>query len=264
LRAFAAPAGLIFCLALSVFWSAGSAAALDRHAKTKIAFAGDSLVDNYWAGVTRLVAQNPCLQDNLELGRFTRNGTGLSRGDRVYWPREMARIDNTYRPALTVISIGMNDRQYIVDAAGARTGWGSPDWNEKYSHELTEFLKNASAHNAIVLLIGLPVMRDTVSNEDATEKNRIFAEAVAKLGRPNLHYVEPWKLNASSPDTFASHAPDKSGKLVQIRQSDGLHFAAGGEDLLALYLLPKIIAALDQAGIPVNRCPSTRQTNAAH
>jgi hypothetical protein len=92
----------------------------------------------------------------------------------------------------------------------------------------------------------------------------LFAEAVAKLGLRNLHYVEPWKLNAASPDTFSSHAPDKNGKLVQIRQSDGLHFAAGGEDLLALYLLPKITAALDEAGMPVNQCPSTRQTNAVH
>jgi hypothetical protein len=73
--------------------------------KPRIAFAGDSIVDNYWSGITRFVETNSCLKDAVEFGRFAHNATGLTRGDRVYWPREIRRIgDSSCRryPATTV------------------------------------------------------------------------------------------------------------------------------------------------------------------
>src|SRR5271169_2045217 len=51
-------AGVTTCLALSP-----PAAALADGGKIKIAFAGDSIVDNYWAGITRIVDANSCLKD---------------------------------------------------------------------------------------------------------------------------------------------------------------------------------------------------------
>jgi len=247
-------AGVTTCLALSL-----PAAALADGAKIKIAFAGDSIVDNYWAGITRIVDANSCLKDVIELGRFARNGTGLTRGDRVYWRREIKRIDNLFKPTLSVVSIGLNDRQFIVDGSGARTAWGAPDWADKYRHEVNEFLTAATANKTIVLLIGMPVMRDSVDNADTAEKNTVFMAAVESLGVANLHYVEPWRLKDTSLDIFASYGPDRKGKLVQIRTSDGQHFTTAGEDVVASYLFPKIVMALNEAGINLDQCPS-RQT----
>jgi uncharacterized protein len=243
---------LLACLALAPL-SARPAAAAEPGSKIRIAFAGDSLADNYWAGVTRLVGANACLRNILELGRFARNSTGLSRGDRVYWPREIKRIGDTFKPRLFVLSIGLNDRQFIVDGNNARTAWGAPDWTDKYRRELDAFLKNA-ATNAAVLMVGLPKMRDAVDDADAGEKNRMFAEAVARLGLDNVAYVEPWTLK--TPDAFASYGPDKSGRLVQIRTPDGQHFATAGEDILAAYIFPKIVAALAAAGVRTDACPN--------
>ena len=231
--------------------------------KPKIAFAGDSIVDNYWAGITRYIEATSCLKGAVELGRFARNATGLTRGDRVYWPREIRRIGDRFMPTVFVLSIGLNDRQFIVDGNGARTGWGSPNWSDKYRQELEEFLKGAVAKKATVLLIGLPVMRNEVDNTDVNEKNGMFIEAVNKLADPHLHYVEPWKLKETSPDVFASYGADKNGKMVQIRTSDGQHFTTGGEDLVAAYLFPKIVAALDESGIRPEQCMS-KQTTTEH
>src|ERR1700724_2390406 len=72
-------------------WAAAAAGA-DTVSKIRIAFAGDSIDDNYWSGIERIVDGNPCLKNTVELGRFARNGTGLTRGDRVYWPREIRRL----------------------------------------------------------------------------------------------------------------------------------------------------------------------------
>jgi len=256
-------AGALLPLFSAPGMAAAGAAVADAPAKIRIAFAGDSIVDNYWAGVGRIIEGNPCLKDAVELGRFAKNGTGLTRGDRTYWPREIKRVDAAFRPTLSVLSIGLNDQQFIVDGSGARTAWGAPDWTDKYRHELDEFLKAAVETRAIVLLIGMPAMRDVKENIAISEKNALFAEAVAALGDANLRYVEPWRLHAEGPETFASYGPDKSGRLVQIRTTDGEHFTTAGEDLAASYLFPKIIEALDEAGRGLDRCLG-RQTKDQH
>src|SRR6202051_2420529 len=111
---------------LAVTTCRGAAAAVaEASSKIKIAFAGDSIVDNYWSGIGRIIDANQCLKNTVELGRFARNGTGLTRGDRVYWPREIRRIGDVFRPTLSVVSIGLNDRQFIVEGTGARTAWRS-------------------------------------------------------------------------------------------------------------------------------------------
>ena len=186
---------------------AAAAAGAEAAGKIRIAFAGDSIVDNYWSGIERIVDANPCLKNTVELGRFARNGTGLTRGDRVYWPREIRRIDDGFKPTLSVLSIGLNDRQFIVDGNGARTAWGAPDWTDKYRHEVLEFLKAAVATKAVVLMVGMPAMREAIDNADIDGKNAMFADAVAALGDPNLHYIEPWRLHASGTETFASYGP---------------------------------------------------------
>jgi hypothetical protein len=251
------------CLVLSLFLPlfstqcrAAAAAGGDATSKIRIAFAGDSIVDNYWSGIERIVDANACLKNSIELGRFARNGTGLTRGDRVYWPREIRRIDDAFHPTLSVVSIGLNDRQFIVDGTGARTAWGAPDWTDKYRHELDEFLKAAVATKAVVLMVGMPAMREAIDNTDIDGKNAMFAAAIKALGDPNLHYVEPWRLHADGAETFASYGPDKSGRLVQIRTPDGQHFTAAGEDLAAGYLFPKIVGALDAAGKNLDQCLS--------
>jgi uncharacterized protein len=248
---------LVLSLVLPLFSTpcrAAAAAGAEASGKIRIAFAGDSIVDNYWSGIERIVDGNPCLKNTIELGRFARNGTGLTRGDRVYWPREIRRIDDAFRPTLSVVSIGLNDRQFIVDGSGARTAWGAPDWTDKYRHELDEFLKAAVATKAVVLMVGMPAMREAIDNTDIDGKNALFAEAIAALGDPNLHYIEPWRLHAAGPETFASYGPDKSGRLVQIRTPDGQHFTVAGEDLAAGYLFPKIVEALDAAGKNLDQC----------
>jgi uncharacterized protein len=233
---------------------AAAAAVAEASSTIKIAFAGDSIVDNYWSGIGRIIDANPCLKNTVELGRFAKNGTGLSRGDRVYWPREIRRIDDVFKPTLSVVSIGLNDRQFIVDGNGARTAWGAPDWTDKYRHELDEFLKAAVATKAVVLMVGMPAMREEIDNADIAGKNAMFAAAIAALADPNLHYVEPWRLHAAGSEAFASYGPDKSGRLVQIRTPDGQHFTVAGEDMAADYLFPKIVEALNAAGKNLDQC----------
>lgn len=228
---------------------------------TKIAFAGDSIVDNYWEGVLRVISANACLKTSVELGRFARNGTGLTRGDKLFWPREVRRIGETFQPDLFVLSVGLNDRQSIVDGNGARTAWGAPNWTDRYRALVVEFLQGAASNKAGVLIVGLPIVRDSAENADLQGKNKLFAEAVATVGAAHVQYVEPWRLKQEGADAFASYGPDRNGRTVQIRTPDGEHFTVAGEDLVAAYLYPKIVAAFEQMGLRIDRaCAATEQS----
>jgi hypothetical protein len=214
----------------------------------RIAFAGDSIVDNYWEAIERVINAKACLKASVVLGRFAHNGTGLARGDKLYWPREVRRIGETFKPDLFVLSIGLNDQQNIVDGNGARTVWGAPNWADKYREQIVAFLTGAAASKAGVLLVGLPAVRDAKENADLLEKNQMFAAAITAVGAPHMQYVEPWRLKPGGPDAFASYGPDRSGRMVQIRTTDGEHFTVAGEDVVAGYLYPKIVTALAQMG----------------
>jgi hypothetical protein len=241
-------------LVLAILFLLLTPAARATDVKARIAFVGDSLAQNYWAGVSRLVAGDSCLKSNVDLGRFGKPATGLANSAYFNWLREIRRVSDTYHPTVTVITIGLNDRQGIIEPNGAAILRTAPNWPDKYRQQIREFLDGAVAAKGIVLFVGLPVMRDGYFNTDMAAKNAMYAEAVARLGAPNVRYLEPWKLNRSGAETYSLTAPDRSGKAVQIRTSDGVHFTSGGDDLLAQYLLPKIVAALADTGIMVDLC----------
>jgi hypothetical protein len=219
--------------------------------KVKIAFVGDSTGDGLWGGFTSLVPREACLKANMELGRFAKNSTGLTRPEKFNWVDELRRLGESFKPQLFVMSLGLNDRQSVVEH-GKVTLENSPDYPARYKERVTAALKSATAVNASLLWVGLPAMREAAADRDAREKNKLFAEAIAELADPRIEYVEPWKLNPSGEDKFSSFGPDGKGKMIQIRVSDGEHFTSAGDMLVAAYLLPKIIATLMKAGVKLS------------
>ncbi len=218
----------------------------EDEAKTRIAFVGDSTADGLWGGVTGLIPRQACLKE-FEFGRFAKNSTGLTRPDKFNWADEVKRIGESFTPQLFVMSLGLNDLQSVVER-GKVTLENSPDYPAKYKSRVTAVLKSATASGAALLWMGLPAMRDAASDRNAREKNGFFAEAIAELAVPTVEFVEPWKLSRSGEDKFASYGPDQSGKMIQIRSSDGLHFTPAGDLLVAAYLWPKIVAILVKGG----------------
>ncbi|MBV8565587.1 MAG: DUF459 domain-containing protein [Methylobacteriaceae bacterium] len=224
-------------------------------AEIRIAFVGDSMSDGIWGGLVRMTSTDPCLKGQFDLGRFGNNGTGLTRPDRFDWPQEVKRIMTTFRPDLLVVSLGLNDRQFIVDvnAGKAHIEYGTPEWIPKYTEQVTAFLQNGSEARAGLLWIGIPVMRDPVANNDALEKNKIYSGAIANLGNSKVQFVQPWRLNPNGPEAFKSIGPGRDGSIIALRAPDGVHFTSAGYDMLASYLYPKIVENLEQNQIAVPR-----------
>lgn len=237
--------------AVGCLLGAGETPAAAQPAAIRIAFVGDSMIDGIWGGLVRLMGSDSCLKGKFVLGRYGNNGTGLSRLDKYNWPAEVQRIMTTFQPDMLVVSLGLNDRQPLVDRNHVHTDYGTPEWAQKYTDHATQLLQNAANAKAGVLWVGIPVMRDAVANNDATEKDRLFAEAVSKLSRSNIKYVEPWRLNPSGPEVYKSIGPGRSGSVVTLRAPDGIHFTSAGYDVIASYIFPKIVGNLQEASIAV-------------
>lgn len=218
----------------------------------RMVFIGDSMADGLWNGFLRLTIRDACLREELDLKREAKISAGLTRPDKFSWPEHVRRLGASLKPHVFVISLGLNDRQSVIDADGSRGEWGTPAWTAKYSAQVTAMLKAALAAGAEVVWVGLPAMRDGVTDADARDKNRLFADTLAAFGDPRVRYVEPWRLK--EPDSFASYGPDITGSLVQIRNPDGIHFTPMGYELVAAYLLPKIVASFEHMGLSFNRC----------
>jgi hypothetical protein len=220
-------------------------AAAQDGGKAKVAFIGDSTADGIWGGMASLTPRNPCLKGSVELGRFAKNSTGLTRPDRFDWADEIGKVGAAFRPQIYVMSLGLNDRQSVV-VRGKVTLDNSPDYPARYKERVAAVLRGAGGTR--LLWVGLPAMRSAAADRDARIKNRLFAEAIAEFADPRMQYVEPWKLNSAGEDKFASYGPDQNGRIIQIRASDGEHFTPAGDMLVATYLLPRMIATLAQAG----------------
>ncbi|ARN83356.1 hypothetical protein B1812_04005 [Methylocystis bryophila] len=224
----------------------------------RIACVGDSMIDGVWGGLLRLVSKEACLKPRIKLGRYGENGTGLTRPDRYSWPEAMTDIFAEFKPDLILVSMGLNDRQGVVNPkTNTRVVFGAKDWSQAYEAEVSAFLSKASTAPAGLIWLGIPVLRDQAAQAESTEINHIYAHAIAALNNKKAVFVDAWRQDGSKGDVFQAYAPDASGSKVQIRTQDGVHFTPAGYDMISAYLLPKIIAQLSANGIEVAYpCPS--------
>lgn len=228
----------------------------------RIAFVGDSMADGLWQGVTRVIAKNACLKPLIDTQRFGQNGTGLTRLDKFNWPREVLSIGKRYKADIYVVSMGLNDRNPIIDPDGRDAQYRSEQWPEVYREKIDKLLKNATSMKASVVWLGIPSLRDAGAEKEAKEKNALYAEAIKALNDPSLLYVEPWRIKPEGDDPFATYGPGEDGKLIALRTADGSHFTPAGYDILGAYLFPKIVESLRQRGVDVEKlCPAKNDAN---
>jgi hypothetical protein len=211
--------------------------------EVRIALLGDSMIDGIWGGLLRAVQKENCAQV-IKLGRYGVIGTGLTRADKFDWTEEAKKVLASFQPELVLVSLGLNDRQALVSPTKERTEFNTPEWTERYKEAATTFIKTAGAAPAGLVWVGLPAMRDPGAQSDAQEKNRIFSDSVQAMHDPRIEYIEPWRMAGAGEEAFQAYGPDASGSRIQIRASDGVHFTTAGYDMVAAYLLPKIIAHL--------------------
>lgn len=216
----------------------------------KIAFVGDSMADGLWGAFFRLGNAQKCGSDVMDFIRDARNGSGLARPDHFDWEKDLDDLVQDQQPDLVLASIGLNDRQSLVTRDNKSIRLGSDEWLSAYRVNVESFYRHATRKGARALVVGLPVLRDAKADKHARLVNTIFSDVAQSEPDLKTTYVDPWQASDSA--AFASFGESLSGATVQIRAPDGVHFTQAGYDILAAYLKPKVIEALQGEGLTVD------------
>lgn len=193
--------------------------------KLRVVVVGDSLAAGvgYFAG--RVFAP-----DLVRVSRQGRVSSGLSRPDYFDWPAAMGEIVVGFRPDLIIVMIGENDGQDIRSSTGRiEAQAATTDWPRAYEERVIEFMSIATAGDARVVWVGLPVIREHAKWSGIKRRNGIFADAAARVG--DVEYLDSWELFDTPSGGYTAFLRE-DGNVREVRAPDGVHFTPTGYTVL--------------------------------
>jgi hypothetical protein len=193
--------------------------------RIRVAVVGDSLAAGIGYYAERVF--KPFWVNVTKQGRIS---TGLARPDYFNWPAQMQLITDKYRPDLTIVMLGENDRQSLqAPGGGLDTQIGTPDWPVNYQARVERFARIATSAGGHVVWVGLPVVRDADANAFNQKLNGIFAAVADRL--PNVAFFDTAAAFSTPNGSYTAYYRD-GNKITLIRADDGIHFNADGYTIL--------------------------------
>jgi hypothetical protein len=152
---------------------------------------------------------------------FYKESSGICRYDFFDWQDEIEAVSRKSRPHAAVIMIGTNDTQSVWKS-GKWIAYGDTAWKKAYEQRVGDIIDTLLAGGARrVYWVGMPIMGEGWRNSRMRLINRIFQKQAEK--RPGAEYIDIWDLYATPDGEFDA----------SLRLGDGVHFTAGGQQLLA-------------------------------
>ncbi|MGB9152635.1 MAG: DUF459 domain-containing protein [Alphaproteobacteria bacterium] len=210
--------------------------AADAPVEQNIGVFGDSLGDGLWSGLYIVTKKHP----EVKLFRRTKVGTGLTRGDFATWITEFSTQLDTDHPTVAVVMFGANDQQSIRDENHKGFLFKSEGWKRTYTAHIAAMFAEFEKRKIPVIWVGLPIMRDATMNEGGRYLDDLFAEQAKLHNGTFVPLVDTFK---GADGNFASHLPDATGKLHNVRADDGVHFTPYGYELIGEKVYATINAA---------------------
>jgi lysophospholipase L1-like esterase len=194
--------------------------------KLRVVVIGDSLA----VGLARTIGagMDPALVRVVNQARLA---TGLARPDAFDWPAEVARIGKQFRPDLIVVLIGTNDPQPISYPGGNTVPMATIEWVRAYRAEIDELITAATSSGARVAWVGLPTMQEPSRRQWARRLNAHYRTQV-KMHAGSI-FIDTWDRFSRPDGSYAAYIRDDKGRVVQVREADGLHFTYTGYTMVA-------------------------------
>lgn len=166
-------------------------------------------------------------------------GSGLVRPDYFHWPVFVSERMPEIRPEVVVITIGANDGQ-AFRTPEADIDVGTPEWIEHYEREVGDFMDLLAYACEHVYWVGPPSMQ----GERLNERMRLIGDLHAGQAelRPKVTYLDSFALFVDEDGRYAEDLPNASGRVVQMRQEDGVHYTWEGGYHLARIVVAAIAA----------------------
>ena len=193
--------------------------------KLRVAIVGDSLAAGLGYFAERVF--HPRLVRVSGQGRIS---TGLARPDYFNWPYTMRRIVNRFDPDLVIVMLGENDHQSLQDVHGNREAQiGTPAWPAEYRERVLQLMRIATSRGAKVVWAGLPIASDSGSRAHSRRQNEVFE--IASRIADDVAYFDSWNTFRAPGGGYTAYFRE-GGRVVLIREGDGLHFNATGYTLV--------------------------------
>jgi hypothetical protein len=194
--------------------------------KLRVAIVGDSLA----AGLGYF-AERVFLPRLVRVSGQGRISTGLARPDYFNWPYTMHRIVERFDPDLVIVMLGENDHQSLQTVHGDReTRIGTSEWPPAYRERVLAMMRIATSRGAKVVWAGLPISADFRLRDHSRRQNEIF-EFAASISN-DVAYFDAWDRFREPRGGYTAYFRE-GGRVILIREGDGLHFNAIGYTILA-------------------------------
>jgi len=200
-----------------------------------VGLAGDSMMA---VGLSPAMLRAGSRYGDLSFVKVFKSGTGLARPEVFNWQQEYPAMRQQARPEFVIVAMGANDTQGFEDG-GVVYPFGSAGWQAVYQRRVEAYLDMLEADGATVVWLGLPPMRSEEYDVHVALINKIDAEVVG--ASPHAIWFSTAGIVGDATGKFRDFG-EVDGKLVKLRQGDGIHLSDEGAALVAEKLLPWLAA----------------------
>ncbi len=214
----------------------------------RVLILGDSIGEGLSNGLTKAFQNDRSLQ----LINRARWGKGFSRRKHIGRAREFEPLLAAIKPDIVLISVGAKDAIAPILEGNKKHRFGSDRWKQIYTRRLDNILRRLKKQKTAIYWIGLPIMRDPVFNENMNTLNELFRE---KAHLNNIKFIDTWNGFVDQYGNFSPYGPDLDGRVLRLRDKDGIRFTGSGYRKLAHYVEREIrrdlIAARSERNVPL-------------
>lgn len=220
-----------------------------------VAVLGDSLAENLAPGLTEALSERP----EVGLVREIRPGVGLLKEHEKSW-RVIADEVMARDPAVAaaVVFIGPTGDPPAKRPAKEAPAKVEPEiegaipdivpvpWTDQYAVRVDEIALAFRQKGIPLLWVGLPPVEDEALMAEHAALNDIIRQRVAALGG---RFIDVWEGFVDEEEKFTAQGPNIQGRMVRLRNADGVHFTRAGARKLGHYVeleLRGILAPKDQ------------------
>lgn len=206
----------------------------------KLQVIGDDMADGLLAGLGEAFLGDV----RLDIQKKTLGFNGLMRPD---FDDKLAAAEEAIKaapPHIVIAMMGAWDRVSTRDANGKRIPVGTPQWRVEYGARADRLMKMLKRYNASVYWVGLPNVRKPDANDDAQMMNEVLRE---RLYVNSMKYIDAYAGFADEDGGFSPFGPDITGKILRLRDGDGVYFTVAGNRKLAHFVERDLRRDLNQA-----------------
>jgi hypothetical protein len=194
--------------------------------RLRVVVVGDSLAQGLGSYLERVM--RPALAVVSSQGVIS---SGLSRPDYYDWLHRMHHIENVFHPDLVIVMLGENDAQDLLTPEGRLdTQNGTAAWPISYGRRVQQLIKIAVNSGSHVVWVGLPIVQDHSRWDYIRRVDGIYEEVAEQI--PNAAYLDTWPMFTTRDGRYAVYAR-VGGRIVQMREPDGIHFTPAGYTTIA-------------------------------